>query len=127
LLNVGPIPPTPVYILVGVGYAQMIIGVCLWLSSRIPKIVRQAFASTGRLSLSWYIIHIYIFIPVYYVLASNSWSDSDWQTVRGHISIATTFVWVLFSFSGMLVLSYYWSKYFRFGPFEALIRFFTKQ
>ncbi|WP_046156839.1 DUF418 domain-containing protein [Chromobacterium vaccinii] len=111
-LGTKPLPPGPLYMLNAGGIASAAIGGCLALASRPALAARLApLLAAGRQTLTLYIAHILIGMGV---LEEMGWLDSgELERVPAaaalYCSAAVAFAWL-------------WSKRFRHGPLEWLMR-----
>ncbi|MCV6626684.1 MAG: DUF418 domain-containing protein [Cellvibrionaceae bacterium] len=112
LLSTAPIPPMPLYLLSAAGAASVIIGFSLmaakWLAdSGLLALVAPA----GRQTLSLYIAHIMLGMGVLEELGLLGA-----RTIVEAVSAAMVFCLLA------TVFAYYWSKAFKRGPIEMLMR-----
>ncbi len=108
----APIPPMPLYVLSGIGTATVVIGVCLlsteWLSRKgVLAIVNPA----GRQTLTLYVAHIIVGMGVLEVLGMIGG-----QSIQAATLAATVFCLLSIGYA------YYWSRSFKRGPIETLMR-----
>lgn len=112
LLSTAPVPPTPLYILAGMGTASFAIGGCLM----IPALFRRHdllrfVVPAGRQTLTLYIAHIFIGMGALELFG-----------LAGGQSIGTVVLAGLVFSLAALVYAFIWSRMFDRGPIEALMR-----
>ena len=115
LFTTQPIPPMPLYILVGGSGAAITVSLCLWLSPLLEKIgILNVFTRIGRQSLTLYVAHIYIGMGAIQALG----------LIGGQDSRSAWLASALFCLAA-IVYTYVWSKIFKRGPLEGLMRKIT--
>ena len=114
LFSVSPIPPVPFYSLAGMAAASCVIGICLLTTPLLERIgLLQLVTPAGRMTLTLYIAHILVGMGTLEVLGLLERPD-----LTATHSVLTT---VLFCFDA-LVFAYFWSRFFKRGPIEMLMR-----
>lgn len=112
LVSTQPIPPMPLYFLVGVGAACTVVGFCLLVEGALRKVGCLGFLiPAGRQTLTLYIAHILLgmgTLEAMGLLGGQTLSQSVLASVA-FCAIAT-------------VYAYFWARAFKRGPFEALMR-----
>ncbi len=108
----APIPPMPLYVLSGIGTATAVIGLCMrsaeWLSrGGVLAVVNPA----GRQTLTLYVAHIIIGMGTLEVFGM----------IGGQSILAATLAATVFCLL-TVVYAYYWSRSFKRGPIETLMR-----
>ena len=112
LVTTDPIPPMPLYTLAGFGAASLVIGLCLLLAGPLGKWrILPLIVPAGRQTLTLYIAHILVGMGTLETLGMLGG-----QTTAQAVSAA-----MLFSL-GATIYAYLWSKMFKRGPIEALMR-----
>lgn len=112
VLTTAPVPPTPLYFLAGVGAASTIIGCCLLAAPRLDRVgLLRLVVPAGRQTLTLYIAHIFVGMSVLELLGM----------IGGQSSAASIAAGLLFSMCAV-VYAAIWSRWFRRGPIEALMR-----
>ncbi len=115
LFGTSPIPPTPLYLTTGAGFACFILGACLIMMKHIKQeLFINLLTAPGRQTLTLYIAHIILGIKAmeYFDLT---------QTQSSEISFLLAIMFCLTS-------SFYatvWSRKFRRGPMESLLHRIT--
>lgn len=112
LAKTAPIPPGPLYILSGVGVACFLTGLCLRFSEPLRQVrLLPLLSPAGRMTLTLYIAHIYIGMGL--------------MDELGLIGVGTAeqaVVWSLSFCAAAAVMAFLWSRRFRRGPLEMLMR-----
>ena len=112
LVSTEPLPPMPLYILAGIGAASLVTGLCLRFSDVLAQIgVLQILMPAGRQTLTLYIAHILIGMGVLEALG-----------LVGGQTESTAVIAALLFCAASVVYAYVWSKFYKRGPFEALMR-----
>ncbi len=112
VLGTSPMPPLPFYMAAGAGTAVVVVVACIALTERFPNSPwLQPFVTTGRLALTLYVAHVVLGMGVL-----ESLGRLENQSVVFAVSSASVFCVLAFSFS------YLWSRRFKQGPLEWLMR-----
>jgi len=112
LLGTEPIPPGPFYILAGAGCASVVIALCLLLETPLRAIGLLAiFTRPGRQTLTLYVAHIYIGMGALEMLG-----------LIGDQSLERALLAALIFCVASVLFAWVWSKRFRRGPLEAVMR-----
>lgn len=112
LTTTEPVPPMPLYFLAGMGTACVIIALCLLVNDRLKSSgVLDFVLPAGRQTLTLYIAHILIGMGTLEALHMIG----DQTTLS---SVLASLVFCLLA----TVFAYLWSKRFKRGPIEALMR-----
>lgn len=115
LFSTSPVPPLPFYMVVGASFACVVIGLCLRLELYLRRLgVLAIFAKTGRQTLTLYIAHIFIGMGLLQALGIIENQPSNTALV------AT----IIFCVAAVIYTSI-WSKYFKHGPLEMMMRKFS--
>jgi len=112
LFGTTPIPPVPLYSIAGIAFASVLIGMCLrcsnWLASRkIAAFILPA----GRQTLTLYIAHIYLGMGCLEALG-----------LLGNQTLESALIASAIFFVASVICAWLWSKKFRRGPVEMLMR-----
>ncbi|UTW58875.1 DUF418 domain-containing protein [Kordiimonas sp. SCSIO 12603] len=114
LFSTSPIPPVPLYSFAGMAAASCAIGACLLVAPFLERMkFLGLFTPAGRMTLTLYIAHILVGMGALEGLGLLERSD----LTATHSVIAAG----LFSFDA-LVFAYFWSRFFKRGPIEMLMR-----
>lgn len=112
LATTDPIPPTPLYMLAGLGAASAVVGLCLRFSDALRRCgVLAAVAPAGRQTLTLYIAHIVLGMGTLETLGLLGNQSAQ-------ISLLASLVFCLLATLYALL----WSCFFRRGPIEMLMR-----
>lgn len=115
LFSTSPIPPLPFYMLAGASFACVVIGLCLRVESYLRRLgILAMFSKTGRQTLTLYIAHIFIGMGLLQALDKIENQSSNAALVAAIIFCAAS-----------LIYTSMWSKYFKHGPLEMLMRKFS--
>lgn len=109
LVATRPIPPAPLYIIAGGGFASVVVGVCLLFCGSRAGAVGALFACAGRQSLTLYIAHILVgmgFMDLFGLLGG--------QAARTAVAAA-----VIFTLCALIYVRVWPSPR---GPLEAILR-----
>jgi uncharacterized protein len=108
VFGTGSIPPLPLFLLAAGGTALLVLGLCVRIGDGL--LVRLA-AAPGRLALTWYLLHI--------VVGMGGLVAFDLtQTLSTGTAVAAGAMFWL----GAAVVSAVYSRWFRLGPAEAVMR-----
>lgn len=114
LFSADSIPPTPSYLVAAASTAILTIVLCFSILERLAAPLRRALVSTGRMALTHYIAHVVIGLGILEGVGALE-GRSLTYAVRA----------ALLMFAGSVLFSVWWSKRFRRGPLEALMRRLT--
>jgi len=111
-LTTDPVPPMPLYIVSGIGASMIVIGFCLYSTSVFRRTgLLQIIAPAGRQALSLYVAHI--------VLGMGKLESFD---LLGNQTAATALLAAVLFSAIALIYSWSWSRFFKRGPLEYLMR-----
>jgi uncharacterized membrane protein YeiB len=112
LFTTSPVPPMPLYFLAGIGAAMITVGLSLRAAPLLHKWgVLAALAPAGRQTLTLYIAHILLGMGTLEALG-----------MIGNQSIRTSLMASALFCILITIYAYIWSKAFKRGPIEALMR-----
>lgn len=112
LFTTEPIPPMPLYIIAGLSEAIVMISLCLYLGDWLQKKDWLKYlVPAGRQTLTLYIAHILIGMMLLEVLG-----------LVGDQSIGMALLAALLFSLVSIVYAFIWSKFFKRGPLESLMR-----
>ncbi len=109
IMSTSVLPPMPFYVLAGTGAACILIGLCLWLAPRLPAL--SLFTAAGRQTLTLYLAHILIGMGTLEILGMTQ-NQTPAQSLQASLlfcALAALYAWL-------------WSRFFKRGPVEALMR-----
>ena len=112
LLSASPIPSSPVYVVTGAATATALVSLCLLSAQFCDKTaVWNFFALSGRMSLSFYYMHVLIGMGL---LEAGGLLFNQNLSI---IALATGgFIFFILCFTAI------WSRFFKLGPMEYLMR-----
>ncbi|MCX6139898.1 MAG: DUF418 domain-containing protein [Candidatus Kapabacteria bacterium] len=117
LFGLKPMPPLPVYMIVGCSFALIVITGCIIVSRKHEKhIAIRSLKKTGQLALTFYLAHVIIGMGV---LEELNPSRMGTYPIEFALSYA-----VIFAIS-CIVFAVVWTKYRTRGPLEWIMRRFT--
>ncbi|MBL4877035.1 MAG: DUF418 domain-containing protein [Cohaesibacteraceae bacterium] len=117
IASLSPIPPQPLYMAMGFSSGVCLIGgILLVFQSKISRPVPvsgvlKTLSAAGRFTLTFYVAHIYIGMGLVEELG-----------YLGKLTLEQTLVATLFFCSALVLFSIIWSKYFKYGPVEGIMR-----
>jgi uncharacterized membrane protein YeiB len=111
---VEPLPPSPGYLITGLGAATLTIGLSLIAADHLPSMPREILAAAGRASLTLYLAHVFLLMGA---LESAGQLETASLPV---VIISSTVFWLVAA-----VAARAWEKRFRRGPVELLMRGLT--
>ncbi len=116
LLATTPMPPFPLYVVMGCSFATFLIGVSILLGRHFTQAGwMQALTATGRLALTFYVAHVVLGMGLMLdgqgALPSMSAAQSGWYAL-------------LFNLLGV-AFAYGWTRRFAHGPLEWVMRRLT--
>lgn len=115
LFGIGPMPPMPFYVLSAGGVAFIVIIFSIMFTERFPASRWiQPFVATGQLALTLYVAHVVIGMGILEAIGLL-----EKQTLLFAVSSAIGF------YASGVVFSVFWSKRFRRGPLEWMMRRLT--
>lgn len=119
LFATEPVPPMPLYILAGAGAAGMVIALCLMVAPVLNRVgILAWFTRPGRQTLTLYAAHIYIGMGTLEALGMLVTSGNA-QSIE--IVMVASLVFCL----AAIIYTWAWSKAFKRGPLESLMRSLT--
>ncbi len=109
------------FIMITTGWALMVISACLFLASKFPtaKFI-YLLAKTGQMTLSLYVAHMTIGVLILSVLTRKTYTGFPQAKNPAELPFILTYA-VLF-FVASVLFSYLWSRKFKNGPLETLMR-----
>lgn len=112
LVGTSPVPPAPLYMLAGGGFASAVIGLCLVLAAPLKAIgVLDAVTPAGRQTLTLYIAHILLGMGTLEALG-----------MLGGQSAEAAFAAAVLFCLGAAMFAWMWSRRWKRGPMEMLMR-----
>ncbi|PCH45440.1 MAG: transporter [Hyphomicrobiales bacterium] len=112
ILGTSPVPPMPFYILAGICVAMFVTGLCLLANNRLERAgVLKFIIPAGRQTLTLYMAHIFIGMGLL-----------DVVNMLGGQSLETAVLAALMFCAAAIVYASFWSRWFKRGPLEFLMR-----
>lgn len=115
-------PPYLPFILVTIGFALMVIVICIYIGEIFAhnKII-QSLQKTGQMTLSHYVIHLTIGILIFQTITQKPFTNGmipSGEPIKTIYIIAYAIIFFVIS----IIFSVIWSKKFKNGPLETLMR-----
>jgi len=115
LVTTEPIPPMALYMLAAGGVATVLVSVCLLITPLLSRTPVLAFlAPAGRQTLTLYMAHIIL-----------GMGCLEWFGLLSGQSIATAYSAAALFCLGAIAYAWLWSRFFRHGPIEYVMRKLT--
>lgn len=112
LVTTEPVPPMPLYMLAGLGAACVVTGLCLLVSDRFRQWgILRVVVPAGRQTLTLYIAHILV-----------GMGTLEAMGLLGGQSITAAVVAAALFCGGATIYALIWSRWFKRGPVEAMMR-----
>ncbi len=109
------------FYMITTGWALIVICISMYLGDNCQQTkILNALAKTGRMTLSHYVIHITLGMLLLSLLTSIKYTGFPTVETPMQPTFILLYSTVFFIFS--VVFSWLWSKYFKHGPLEALMR-----
>ncbi len=114
-------PPFLPFILVTTGFALMIISICMFIGERFStNRIILALTKTGQMTLSHYVIHLTLGMIILAKLTKKHYTGFLEDEIP--TSPASIFGYSILFFLFSILFSGLWTKKFKHGPFETLMR-----
>jgi uncharacterized protein len=114
-------PPYLPFLLVTGGFALMVISICMYIGEQFQQLkIIDLLAKTGKMTLSHYIIHITIGMLFLGLITGKTYTgflEDETPTQPIYILLYAISFFVL-----SVIFSWFWSKKFKNGPFETIMR-----
>lgn len=115
LFATSPVPPFPFYMLCGAAFSCVVIGLCLSGEALLQRLkIMSALTKAGRQSLSLYLAHI--------IIGMGLAQAMRWE---GALTSQQSLLYSAVFCMAAIVYAQVWSRWFAYGPFEALMRKLT--
>lgn len=112
LATTEPVPPIPLYTIAGLGFASVVVGICLLISDSLKAAgILRLLTPAGRQTLTLYIAHILIGMGTLEAL-----NLLDNRSIGEAVGASAVFC------LAATVYAYFWARWFRRGPIEATMR-----
>ncbi|MEO1437789.1 MAG: DUF418 domain-containing protein [Bacteroidota bacterium] len=110
LLGTDPMPPLPIYMLLGMSVATFVMVSCILLTRhRTANPVVQALSKTGKLALTFYVAHVVIGMLAVELI---------WPKTLGTYSIQFSVLYALLFSLACIVFAVFWLRFRKMGPLE---------
>lgn len=120
-INADYLPPFLPFILSTTGFGFMLIAGFMFLGNKVSEnSFARDLASTGQMTLTHYILHLTIGMALLGVFSNKSYSVNTYE--NEFVSPVWILIFSIFYFLISFYFSKLWSRYFRNGPFETLMR-----
>ena len=114
-------PPYLPFLIVTAGFALMVISLCMFLGEKFKDArAIQYLAKTGQMTLSHYIIHITVGMLILQELTGKTYTgflEDETPTLPIYILL-----YAILFFISSIFFSWFWSKKFKNGPLEMVMR-----
>lgn len=109
------------FILITTGFALMVISVCMFIADELPtsKII-NSLAQTGRMTLSFYVLHVTVGMIIFSQMFNKVYTG--FLTQQTPVKPIYILVFASLFYILCVAFSILWTKRFRNGPFETLMR-----
>jgi uncharacterized protein len=109
------------YIMITTGFALMVISICMFLGSMLSgnKLV-LLLSKTGQMTLTHYVVHLTIGMLVLAILANKPYTG--YVGTNQPTAPIFIFMYSIAFFLLSVTFSYFWSKKFKRGPLESILR-----
>ncbi len=109
------------FIMITTGWALMVISFCMYIGNEFStsKFIRL-LAKTGQMTLSLYVIHMTIGVLILSILTHKTYTGFPQTEKPAELPFILTYAILFFGLSVMF--SYWWSRKFKNGPLETLMR-----
>lgn len=105
-------------------FALMVITICIWLGNKFfNNKALQWLAETGKMTLTHYVVHVTIGMLIFQYLTGKKYTGFLQTAMPSSPAYILAFSTLLFL--GSLAFSVLWSKKFKKGPLETLMRKFS--
>ena len=112
VVDTAPMPPTPLYMLAGTGWAAIIVAACIALSQTFPRAGwLQPLVVTGQLALTLYVAHVVVGMGMLELIGRIENQTATFALVAA----------LVFCLSGV-VFALWWRSRFAQGPLEVGLR-----
>lgn len=114
-------PPFLPFIIITASFALMVITICIWLGNKYShNKLLNGFAETGKMTLTHYVFHLTIGMLIFQALTGKKYTG--FLQIQTPASPAYILVFSVILFILCIVFSVLWSKRFKKGPLETLMR-----
>lgn len=109
------------FILITASFALMVISVCMFIADKFPNNrIISYLVKTGRMTLSFYVLHVTIGMLIFSKISNKVYTGYLTQQTPIKSIYILTFAVMFYIFC--VVFSVFWTKKYRNGPLETLMR-----
>lgn len=114
-------PANVPFITITTGWALMVISICMFIANKFPTATFiRLLAKTGQMTLSLYVGHMTIGVFILSILTHKTYTGFPQTEKPAELPFILTYALLFFGVSVMF--SYLWSRKFKNGPLETLMR-----
>jgi uncharacterized protein len=123
-LTADYLPPFLPFMLGTAGFSLIFITLCIYLGDRFAD--RKFFeylAKTGQMTLTHYVVHLTLGMIILSIISGKA----DFESINGADSLSPIYIlaYSIFYYLLSVIFSVIWSKRFKNGPLETLMRKFS--
>jgi uncharacterized membrane protein YeiB len=112
------------FFMITTGWALVIISICMFIGNTFPNSKTVSMlANTGKMTLSHYVIHMTAGVILLGELTDKTYTG--FPLMEDFVSTGIILVYALIFFIGSIFFSYLWSKKFKYGPLESVMRYIS--
>jgi uncharacterized protein len=109
------------YIMITTGFALVVISTCIYLGDKFQtKKIIEILVKTGQMTLTHYVTHMTIGVLLLGSITQKTYTG--FPILENPISQNLILIYALLFFILSMIFSYFWSKKFKKGPIESLMR-----
>ena len=114
-------PANVPFIMITTGWALMVISICMFIANKFPTATFiRLLAKTGQMTLTLYVGHMTIGVVILSVLTNKTYTGFPQTEKPAAMPFILTYTVLFFGVS--IIFSYLWSRKFKNGPLETLMR-----
>ena len=118
-------PPYLPFMIITASFALMVITICIWLGDEFfNNKLLHSLAATGKMTLTHYVVHLTIGMLIFQNLTGKKYTGFLQTEMPSSPAYILTFSTIFFLVS--VVFSVLWSRKFKNGPLETLMRKFSR-
>lgn len=109
------------YIMITTGFALVVISTCIYLGDKFQRSkITEILVKTGQMTLTHYVTHMTIGVLILGIITQKTYTG--FPILENPISQNYILLYAVLFFILSMLFSYFWSKKFRKGPIESLMR-----
>ena len=109
------------YIMITSGFALVVISICFYLGNKFQTYkITETLVKTGQMTLTHYVTHMTIGVLILGNITQKTYTG--FPILENPISQNFILVYALLFFILSMLFSYFWSKKFKKGPIESIMR-----